>query len=520
MNGVRGNPTKFDRKRAYQLLVVAVALAILTPYLASRLSPEMALCVAALVSLFSIVIIRSGAPSFDWFHPLGMFVAHFFLLFVANGIVILLGISHILTSIYGPSPDAVYDLMNRATLYASAFFLTIYAGFLLRRRDLERRPPSSVPLQEESTLQSSPQFRRLCIAAWWSLGCSYAGCALLVVIFGGFGNLIGDPMAVIESRGVFWPFVMMWASLWSFGIFYIGYAHERKKMYLVALLFTLPTMLFEFLTGATKMAIILPVVCFLILRHYLVRKIDWKFIPKLASFTLLVFLIGYSYRGPGGVSEFRASLAEYGQNKTFILETFFGRFYGTDSFMVVLDATDEGYPLQWGKTMDDLLYFYVPRALWPDKPESYALTFGREFLGATSRAGEATAKAGVTFFTPTLPGELYLNFGVVGLLAGGLLTGMLLWEVYYKLVLRPDCSVKHLLAYAVVMPFVALLLSGPISTVVEYIFLRCSCFAVFYWFAGTVLRERTSGSLSQSLLFESPVSLDHSPKSELTQRNG
>jgi len=500
VNLAKKKPGKSDRKRAYQLLLAAVVLVLLTPYLAPRLSPEAALGIAALVSLLAIVIIRSGAPSFDWFHPLAMFVAHFFLLFVANGIVVLTGISHIVTSVYGPAPETVYDLMNRSTLYASGFSLAIYAGFLFRRQRTERQICLRSSSGEQRAFRSTLQFRRLRIAAWWSLGCSYAGCATLVVIFGGFRNLIGDPVAVIESRGVFWPFAMVWASLWSFGIFYIGYVYERKKVYVVALLLTLPTMLFEFLTGGTKMAIILPAMCFLILRHYLVRRLDWKFIPKLAAFTLLIFVVGYSYRGPGGASGFGESLAEYGQNNALIFETFFGRFYGTDSLMVVLDATDQGYPFQHGKTMDDLLYFYVPRALWPDKPESYALVFGREFLSATARAGEATAKAGETFFTPTMPGELYLNFGVLGLLVGGLLTGSLLWELYRNLVLRPDRGVQHLLIYAVIMPFVALLLSGPISTIVEYIFLRCACFAGVYWFAGIVLRARAQDRFSRPVL--------------------
>jgi hypothetical protein len=502
VNVAKKNPGNSDRKRAYQLLLAAVVLVLLTPNLALRVSPEAALGIAALVCLLAIVIIRSGAPSFDWFHPLAMFVAHFFLLFVANGIIVLMGISHILTSVYGPAPDTVYDLMNRSTLYASGFFLAIYAGFLFRRRGAEGQICPAGCAKEQRVFQSSPQFRRLTIAAWWSLGCSYAGCATLVVIFGGIRNIIGDPMVIIDSRGAFWPFVMVWASLWSFGIFYIGYAHERKKVYVVALLLTLPTMLFEFLTGGTKMAIILPAVCCLILRHYLVRRLDWKFMPKLAAFTLLIFVLGYSYRGPGGASGFGESLAEYGQNNALIFETFFGRFYGTDTFMVVLDATDQGYPLQYGKTMDDLLYFYVPRVLWPDKPDSYALEFGREFLSATSRGGggAATAKAGETFFTPTMPGELYLNFGVLGLLVGGLLTGSLLWELYRNLVLRPDRGDQHLLIYAVIMPFVALLLSGPISTIVEYILLRCVCFALFYWAARFVLQLRLKKQFSPVIL--------------------
>jgi hypothetical protein len=231
------------------------------------------------------------------------------------------------------------------------------------------------------------------------------------------------------------------------------------------------------------MAIIVPVVCYLILRNYLVRRLNWKFIPGLAAFTLVVFLVGYSYRGAKGPGDFAAGVAEYNDQKGSLFATFFGRFYGTDSFMVVLDAADEGYPLQHGKTLADLLYFYVPRAFWPGKPESYSMLFGREFLAATYDDGES-------FFTPSLPGELYLNFGVMGLLVGGLLTGQLLWDVYFQLILWPDRGVERLLVYAIVMPYVALLAAGPISTVAEYILMRSACFAVFYWSAGFTLRTR------------------------------
>jgi hypothetical protein len=123
-----------DRRRGYRLLLAAVAVLFLTPFLAARVSPEIALCTALLVCLLAITIIRSGAPRLDWFHPLALFVANFFLLFVANGVVILLGISYILTKVFGPAPDTVYELMNRATLYASGFLLAVYAGYFFRRQ--------------------------------------------------------------------------------------------------------------------------------------------------------------------------------------------------------------------------------------------------------------------------------------------------------------------------------------------------------------------------------------------------
>jgi hypothetical protein len=482
-----------DRRTSWRFMVAACVFLILTPYLSGKLPPEAALVLAALVCLPAISILRSGKQQLDWFHPVALFVANFFLLFVANGVVILLGISFILTRVFGPAPDSVYELMNRATLYASGFLMAVYAGYFFRRQGAGRSGESAISIPalgtpHLGTPRNDQPFRRLRLAAWLALGCSYLGCLILILIFGGIGNFIVDPMVFIESRGDFWPMALVWASLWSFGTFYASYVRERKPIDLAALLLTLPTMLFEFLTGGTKMALLIPVVCYLILRNYLVKRWTWKFLPGLAAFTLLVFLVGYAYRGVADSVEFTTGLSQYADDNGSLFATFFGRFYGTDSFMVVLEATDQGYPLQHGRTMADLLYFYVPRAIWPGKPESYSMAFGREFLPATPGAGE-------TFFTPSLPAELYLNFGVVGLLAGGLLSGALLWEVYFRLLLQPNCGAGHLLAYAIVTPYVALFMAGPISTVAEYILMRGACFAACYWFAGWALGPRTKRRL-------------------------
>jgi oligosaccharide repeat unit polymerase len=475
-----------NRKFAYWLLIGAVLL-IVTPSLTPRtLGPKWGLVVASCSTLVALAIIRFGSVRFDWLNALGFFVAHFFLLFVAAQVIILIGVSYIIRSMYGGAPEKVYDLMNRATLYASAFFLSLCAGFLFSRRTKTQANPST-----DSRWQVNCMLR-LRLAAWLALGCSYAGCAAMALMFGGVGNLIGDPSGVIESRGTFWPIVMIWASLWSFAIFYASYLIERKRSHLMALALTLPTMLFEFLTGSTKMALILPVFCFLVLRHYLVKKLDWKFIPKLAVFTLLLFVVGYSYRG-GGAGEFKEGLTEYAQNQPFIFQTFFGRFYGTDAFMVVLEGVDKGYPLQWGRTMADLLYFYVPRAIWPNKPDAYTIAFGTEFMGASFKAGHV-------FFTPTTPAELYLNFGRAGLVGGGFLMGLLLWHFYYYLAVRPSRRLEHLIIYAVLVAFTPLFLSGPISTIVEYIVLRSVCFAVLYSFAGRVIKTAIRDQFSEANL--------------------
>lgn len=456
-------------------LFASAALLLFAPFLSRRLSPELIFLFAAAVCLLVVRLVRRHLGLFDWFHPLTLFTAHFFLMFVANGVVILIGISHILTTVYGPAPDTVFDLVNLATLYATAFLLAVFGGFLYRAPRHSASSFSSSPSSTPNDSWKRSSLVQLRLAAWLALAASYLGCFILVFLFGGLSQILTDPTAVIESRGAFWPFLLVWANLWSLGVFYLSWIKSRDRRDLTAILLTVPTFLFEFLSGGTKTALLLPVILILILRHFLVRRLTWRFLPWLAAFTLLLFILGYSYRFVGS-GDLKSGVSAYTDDKSLVFATFFGRFYGTDSFMLVLDQVQQGYPLQYGSTFSELLYFYVPRVFWPAKPESYSLQFGREFLGADPGAGE-------TFFTPSLPGELYLNFGLFGLFFGGFFLGRAI-RLFCRVFLdHLPLSPRHILAYAVLVPLVALLVAGPVSTVVEFILMRCACFAFLYWIA-------------------------------------
>ena len=76
-----------------------------------------------------------------------------------------------------------------------------------------------------------------------------------------------------------------------------------------------------------------------------------------------------------------------------------------------------------GETLEYLAYAFVPRVLWPEKP---LIAKGQWFAG---RIGQAfpTADGGFSnSINMTIHGELYLNFGWLGVLAGCVLFGALL----------------------------------------------------------------------------------------------
>jgi hypothetical protein len=87
---------------------------------------------------------------------------------------------------------------------------------------------------------------------------------------------------------------------------------------------------------------------------------------------------------------------------------------------VVAIADAEGF--YEGRTLAYLAYVFIPRAIWSDKP---TITPGRWFA---EKLGRGTYLPGVGFsnaINMTVPGELYLNFGWLGTIAGLALMGVL-----------------------------------------------------------------------------------------------
>jgi hypothetical protein len=76
-----------------------------------------------------------------------------------------------------------------------------------------------------------------------------------------------------------------------------------------------------------------------------------------------------------------------------------------------------------GATLDYLGFAFIPRFLWPEKPLIakggwFALQIGQAYIGPNGQPSNSVAM--------TIPGELYLNYGWLGVLAGCLLYGVLL----------------------------------------------------------------------------------------------
>jgi hypothetical protein len=98
-----------------------------------------------------------------------------------------------------------------------------------------------------------------------------------------------------------------------------------------------------------------------------------------------------------------------------------------NSVATVVRDTGRWVPYESGRTLFlPTLVYFVPRVLWADKP---LFTMGREF-GETFRLVHILDER--TSVAATVPGELYWNFGLPGILIGMAVGGVLVRLLYRR----------------------------------------------------------------------------------------
>ena len=97
---------------------------------------------------------------------------------------------------------------------------------------------------------------------------------------------------------------------------------------------------------------------------------------------------------------------------------------------------------RYGETMAYVSYTFIPRLLWPDKPPLSKSSWFTVYLGFSPREAEATTATGIT-----ATGELYWNFGIIGVVSGMLFIGILIGAVWRLAGADPRGKLLHMLLY-------------------------------------------------------------------------
>ena len=245
-----------------------------------------------------------------------------------------------------------------------------------------------------------------------------AGMLLRLHSLGGFAHAVSDPLAAgtAEASGHFWQIALTEFAVVGFHVLVIGamLRGDRRLPWIwlgLGLLLGVPL----YLVSSSKALLIRVLFTPMLFWHFLRRPLRLAHVLGFFAGFGLLFPLFYAYRALGMLG--LGGVGLYFETTDAPLLKLYNRAYDADSFMRVLHATGQGLvPLQWGRSLLDLFTFFIPRALWAAKPESFGLGFATLYMPDVQWGS-------MTYVSSSLPGELFLNFHVAGVLAGFLLLG-------------------------------------------------------------------------------------------------
>lgn len=152
-----------------------------------------------------------------------------------------------------------------------------------------------------------------------------------------------------------------------------------------------------------------------------------------------------------------------------------------DQLAITLSLSDASGKLYLGEPYAKSLLLPVPRTLWPEKPTL------NEHLLELSRGSPLAVNGGVT----TLPGDLYLNFGFVGMLLGGIILGRISGGFFARAYEDGYGSVRHFIYLLFAAAAVQIFRDGLVS-VMTFVFIKN--LPVLLFLAASIYLARTDTS--------------------------
>ncbi len=235
---------------------------------------------------------------------------------------------------------------------------------------------------------------------------------------GGFMGAAANPMMTggEGALGYWWLIALTEFAVVGFHIHMIRLLMRNDKHFLAHyLILGLGLSMPIYLFSSSKFLLLRTLFLPWLFRHFLVKRIALVKLLLGFAFFAALFPFFYAYRALGLLNLSAFDL--YWQNHDAPLLLLFNRAYGADSFMLILHRTGTELPFQWGKSLLDLFTFWIPRLLWPGKPDSFGLVFPTQYMPDVHWGA-------MTYVSASLPGELYLNWHVPGVIIGCALLGI------------------------------------------------------------------------------------------------
>ncbi len=409
----------------------------------------------ALVALWPFA--RARRRGLDPGDALWCFLLYFVLAMLLRGVGVLTFVDSPYLRVLGDPQSASYRQWAGWMFFYSALGLAAlnaaYHAPSARRRALAW-------LERSALLRAPWRESRIVPVGLALLGIGAIGAMLRLHSLGGFASAAADPLAANQGAlGYFWQIALTEFAVVGFHVLVIGamLRGDRRLPWIwlgLGLLLSAPL----YLISSSKALLIRVLFTPMLFWHFLRRPLRLGHVFGFFAGFVLLFPLFYAYRSLG--IEGLDGVGLYFETTDAPWLKFYNRAYDADSFMRVLHATGQGLvPLQWGHSLQDLFFFFIPRALWAAKPESFGLGFGTLYMPEVEWGGL------MTYMSPSLPGELFLNFHVPGLLAGFLLLG---WGLRAAVTLARRGGPGAVLLYGYFFLAAVHLVEGSIAAQIEF----------------------------------------------------
>lgn len=267
----------------------------------------------------------------------------------------------------------------------------------------------------------------------WSPGSCIAVAAVIIPL--GWAIYLGGQFGLIPKRagsGVLG--VLASGTIYGIALLSLVYFKYRARLALPLLMMTIPpTMAFNFFTGS-KGLFFAPLAIVFVTHVIYTRKIRMRWVVVGITALSLFYPIAQFYRevvqegntkgavdvlqNPGdalGRVSAYASRADFGDYFIAGLEATTVRFQAISITSFIVRDTPARVPYQNGWTIGYIFLSYVPRVLWPGKPDT---TIGQWVTDHYMGGSGIRSNTG-----PSWVGEIFMNFGYPGIVIGMLILG-------------------------------------------------------------------------------------------------
>jgi len=278
--------------------------------------------------------------------------------------------------------------------------------------------------------------------------------ALLVEQFGGVRSFLSS-RDVFTTFGLGYLLFLITLPYNAFIISYIG-VRQFKRGHVMLLVGAMLTLGVALSTGARSL-LIFPILSLAVARRYLhdervasgPRPANGKLVAAIGVVVLLAFpgILAFRLGRGGNLTEIVDSIvAIYRDPGLLYFYTIGSHYQGIVPFVYTVLDTPVAMDYQLGRTYLESLVQWIPRQIYPEKPPSFAMEFTDAYIGGFYSSN-------LTIISPTLLGEGYINFHVVGMFAVAIMSGVFWRGLYQYLVVRNGRSLSGIATYSLLFPY-------------------------------------------------------------------